>query len=83
MDNLVEQKDFKTLSNYIDKALVINHESELPNEAKKHDLVIISNEYDVKVMYEFLGEEWVEKGSEEIAQILNGGNKTTFHHLFN
>lgn len=83
VDALVQKEDYKTLSNYISKALVINHESELPNEAKNNDLVIIDNEYDVKIMYEYLDGEWLEKGGERIAQILNGGEKTTYHHLFN
>lgn len=79
----MKKEDYKTLSNYISKALVIHHESELPDESNNNDLVIISNEYDVKVMYEYLDGEWLEKGGEQIAQILNGGEKTTFHHLFN
>lgn len=83
IDALLEKQDYKTLGNYIQKATVINHESELPDNASNNDLVIIDNEYDVKIMYEYNDGEWTEKGGEQIAQILNGGEKTTYHHLFN
>lgn len=83
VDALLEKQDYKTLGNYIQKATVIDHESELPNNPSNNDLVIIDNEYDVKIMYEYNDGEWNEKGGEHIAQILNGGEKTTFHHLFN
>ena len=83
VDSLHEKKDFKKLIEHINKATVIEDDNHLPDNPKENQLLIIDNEYDVKILYEYNDDEWNEKGSKEIAQILNGGNKTSFHHLFN
>lgn len=83
VDSLLEQKDLKQLNNYIQKAILIENDSQLPDNPKENQLLIVDNEYDVKILYEYYEGEWNEKTGPQIAQLLNGGNKTSFHHLFN
>lgn len=82
LDNLVKNNDIKTLVKLIKNTKVIDDESLLPDNPKNDDLVIMENEYDVKILFEYLNGEWNEKSGKLIADILND-QKSTYMHLFN
>lgn len=82
IDTLVKQKDIKTLVKLIKETKVVENEMQIPHDSKDYDLIIIENEYDVKVLFEYLNGTWDEKSGKEIASILND-QKSTYMHLFN
>ena len=82
IDKLLQENNIEVLSKLIKETKIIEDEANLPNNPKEHDLIIIENEYDVKVLFEFLNNTWSEKSGKEIANILND-QKSTYMHLFN
>ena len=82
IDALVKSKDLQTLSKLIKETKIVENEMQIPDNSKNNDLIIIENEYDVKVLFEYLNGTWDEKGGKEIAEILND-QKSTYMHLFN
>lgn len=82
IDKLVKEKDFQTLTKLIKETKIVENEMQIPLESKDNDLIIIENEYDVKVLFEYLNGNWNEKTGTEIAAILND-QKSTYMHLFN
>lgn len=82
LDALTKTKDFESLKALIKDTKIIETEAELPDNPKDNDLIIMENEYDVKILFEYLNGTWDEKGGKEIAAILND-QKSTYMHLFN
>ena len=82
IDDLVANKNIQELAKLIKNAKVINNEINLPDYPKENDLIIIENEYDVKVLFEYVNGQWDEKSNKTIADVLND-QKSTYMHLFN
>lgn len=83
IQGLVKEEKFAQIFKLIKFTPTLSNEEELPDNPKTNDLVIIENEYDVKILYEFFDGQWNEIDGKKIAQILQGDSKSTFHHLFN
>ena len=79
----LEKNEVNQISQLIKSASSITDEADLPDNPKTNELVIVENEYDVKILFEFFDEQWNEISDAKIAEILQGDTKSTFHHMFN
>lgn len=80
---LVDKEEFTQISQLLNSASTIADEANLPDNPKTNELIVVENEYDVKILYEFFDDQWNEIGSKEVAKLLQGDTKSTFHHMFN
>lgn len=82
IDELVETNKIKELVTLIKETKIIGSETDLPDNPKNNELIIIENEYDIKVLFEYVDDTWSEKSGKLIAEIMND-QKSTYMHLFN
>ena len=82
LDILVKNKNIDEITKLIKNTKIIEDDSLIPDNPKNDDLVIMENEYDVKILFEFFDGSWNEKSGKLIADILND-QKSTYMHLFN
>ena len=82
LDKLVKENNIQELSRLIKNTKVIEDDTQIPDNPKDNDLIIMENEYDVKILFEYLNNEWNEKSGALIADVLND-QKSTYIHLFN
>lgn len=82
IDELVKAENVKELVPLIKNTKIIEDETQLPDYPKENELIIIENEYDIKILFEYVNGEWSEKGGKLVADILND-QKSTYMHLFN
>lgn len=83
VDELIEKKDFQTLQKTIDNTKVLQNENQIPLDSKENDLIVIEDDYGIKILYEFYDGQWQDKSNPTIAKILKNDKGTTFKNLFN
>ncbi len=83
IDLLIEKKEFEKIADLISETKIIYSDTNLPDNSNDGDLIIISNEYEIKQFFEFYNGIWNEKVTEEIAKLLGNDSGTTYGNLFN
>ena len=78
IDNLITKSDNKALVVLLKKVKVIYDESELPDNSKEFDLIIVEDDYGVQSLYELTKGIWNDRSDKIVNQILNKGQGASF-----
>jgi hypothetical protein len=83
VDDLLQRRDVSAIKRVIGAAQVIDDERELPDRPQEGDCIIMENDYDIKLLYEYHDGQWNEKVDPLIAKLLENDRGTTYKNLFN